>query len=182
MLYARRAVFVVQLVAESGDVLQRAQMQQMVVDKLEERHARYFASGRPSSDPARPSFRRQNLTQSGGPDRIDSIRALINRLRDDGVCAHGMLADLLLLRRRRDEKAVTSVLGSALRNTIVVQTRADGARCVASVREAHIRGQVRCDVLNEIKVTSNKAPGGTGELYSGRRNNGITHFRLMILT
>lgn len=62
-----------------------------------------------------------------------------------------MLADLVLLRRQRDEIAVTAVLGSALHSTVVVQTRNDGARVVAGARAAGIRGQVRCDVLDEMK-------------------------------
>lgn len=99
----------------------------------------------------------------GAEGRIGSLRTLLTKLREKGVHVHGMLADLVVLRRRMDEKAVTAVLGSALRSTIVVQSRADGARCIAGIRDAGIRGQIRCDVLDEIEETSMKASGGRGK-------------------
>lgn len=99
----------------------------------------------------------------GAEGRIGSLRTLLTNLREKGVHVHGMLADLVVLRRRMDEKAVTAVLGSTLRSTIVVQSRADGARCIAGIRDAGIRGQIRCDVLDEIEETSMKASGGRGK-------------------
>lgn len=98
----------------------------------------------------------------------------MEKLREGGVGAHGMVADLILLRRQGDEAAVTAVLGSTLRNTIVVQTRKDGARVVAEVKAAGILGQVRCDVLDEIKskpsarAGSADGVGGGLSLLSGR--------------
>lgn len=80
---------------------------------------------------------------------------------------HGMLADLVLLRRERDGKAVTAVLGSALWTAVVVQTRRDGARVVAGARAAGITGQVRCDVLDEMRgggmaMATGAGPGNLG--------------------
>lgn len=89
------------------------------------------------------------------------MRSLVEKLREGGVGAHGLLADVVLLRRPGDEVAVAAVLGSALRDTVVVQMRADGARVVAEVRKAGIPGRVRCDVLDEI--------GGRGTTVSGGR-------------
>lgn len=103
---------------------------------------------------------------SSGQGRVGALRSLLERLREGGVGSHGLVADLILLRRQCDEAAVTAVLGSTLRNTVVVQTRKDGARVVAEVKAAGIRGQVRCDVLDEIKakpstgVDRGKGPGG----------------------
>lgn len=75
---------------------------------------------------------------------------------------HGLLADLVLLWRQRDETAVAAVLGSALGDTVVVQTRADGARVVAEVRKAGIPGRVRCDVLDETRGGDSMISAGRG--------------------
>ena len=86
------------------------------------------------------------------------------------VDVHGLLVDLVLLRRQGDEAAVSAVLGAALGNTVVVQSRADGARFVAEVRAAGIPGRVRCDVLDEIK--GKPFTGGGGAAAAGRRGGG----------
>lgn len=156
---------------ESSDVNQSARMKQGLVDNLERQHARYLAQRCPPNESgtsrgqgaATGNNSRVSSPHSGGEGRVGSLRTLLSKLRDKGIQVHGMLADLVVLRRRKDEKAVIAVLGSALRNTIVVQTRADGARCIAGIRDAGIRGQIRCDVLDEIGMTSTKASGGRGE-------------------
>lgn len=98
--------------------------------------------------------------RSTGHGRMGGLRILLERFREAGVRAHGMLADLVLLRRQRDETAVVAALGSALRSTIVVQTRRDGGRVVAGVRAAGICGQVRCDILDEMKGQLTPVVGG----------------------
>lgn len=100
---------------------------------------------------------------SSGQGRVGALRSLVERLRGGGVGAHGLVADLVLLRRQCDEAAVTAVLGSTLRNTVVVQTRKDGARVVAEVKAAGILGQVRCDVLDEIKAKPPSTGAGRGK-------------------
>lgn len=84
------------------------------------------------------------------PLRQDALRSLLDTLRSAGHGIHGMLADLLLIRSRRQEAAVVAVVGPLLHNTVVVQTRQDGARVLACARSAGIRGIVRCDVVNEL--------------------------------
>eukprot|EP00903_Cladosiphon_okamuranus_P005634 g5600.t1 len=103
--------------------------------------------------------------QQGG--RVTALRSLVEKLRAGGVGAHGLLADLVLLRRKRDETAVAAVLGSALRDTVVVQTRADGARVVAEVRKAGITRRVRCDVLDETNGVGSMISAGRGGDSSG---------------
>eukprot|EP00752_Nemacystus_decipiens_P016359 g14628.t2 len=113
----------------------------------------------------RPGGPPQPQQQQG--ERVGALRSLVERLREDGVGAHGLLADLVLLRRRCDEAAVAAVLGSALRDTVVVETRADGARVVAEVRQAGIiPGRIRCDVLDEIK---DEGRGATVAVSGSRR-------------
>lgn len=100
---------------------------------------------------------------------MGALRSLVESLREEGgVGAHGLLADLVLLRRQCDEAAVAAVLGSALRDTVVVQTRADGARVVAEVGTAGIPGRIRCDVLDEIK----RGGGGSTVVSAGREGSG----------
>lgn len=100
---------------------------------------------------------------------ISAMRSLVKQLRVEGVCVHGMLADLVLLRREHDRKAVTAVIGSALWTAVVVQARGDGARVVAGARAAGITGKVRCDVLDEMEETIPMATGGSrqGNVGSG---------------
>lgn len=97
---------------------------------------------------------------------------MLGKLREEakGVKVHGMLADLLLLWRQRDDIAASAALGGVLRNTIVVETRKDGARVVAAVKAAGIRGRVRCDVLAEMEMsgktsTNRVISGGGGSEY-----------------
>ena len=102
------------------------------------------------------------MARSNDKSRISALRSLVKSLRDEGVCVHGMLADLVLLRRECDGRAVTAVMGSALWTAVVVQTRRDGARVVAGARAAGITGQVRCDVLDEMKGGAMAMPPGSG--------------------
>lgn len=147
--------------------------QQALVSSLEAQRAR-VGSGYacPRNDSAATTLqgtalgRQQSAASSNrlyGQGWISALQSLLEKLRKGGVSVHGMLADLVLLRRQRDEAAVTAVLGPALRNTIIVQTRSDGARVVAAVRSAGIRGSVRCNVLDEMREQEGKAACGGGE-------------------
>ncbi|CAM9221599.1 unnamed protein product [Ectocarpus sp. 8 AP-2014] len=156
---------------ESAKLRAHCTSQQALIGHLEARRAsRDFAdtdTRNPSAKSLSSSTKRQGgaAGRQSGPDahgRVGALRSLVEKLRKGGVGAHGMLADLLLLRRPRDNAAVAAVLGSALRNTIVVQTRKDGARVVAAVRAAGINGQVRCDVLDEMRNGIASASAGRG--------------------
>lgn len=141
---------------------ERYASQQARVSTLEARCAREgVIAGRHSLLP--------NGARSKPKSHTSALRSLVNTLRNEGVCVHGMLADLVLLRREHDVKAVTAVMGSALWTAVVVQTRRDGARVVARARAAGITGQVRCDVLDEIKAGRMATAAGTepGNLGSG---------------
>lgn len=106
--------------------------------------------------------------RSNNNSRISAMRSLVKNLREEGVCVHGLLADLVLLRRECDRKAVAAVIGPALWTAVVVQARRDGARVVAAARAAGITGKIRCDVLDEMKKTmpmatsAGPANGGSG--------------------
>ena len=135
-------------------------LQQERVSSLEARCAREGATaGRHSRPPG--------ATCSKPKSHTSALRSLVNTLRDEGICVHGMLVDLVLLRREHDGKAVTAVMGSALWTAVVVQTRRDGARVVARARAAGITGQVRCDVLDEMKVGRMPTAAGAGPGNSG---------------
>lgn len=94
---------------------------------------------------------------------LGPVRPVLEKLRGEGVGVHGILADLVLLRHRRDEDAVNAALGSVLRKTIVVQTRMDGARVVAAIKAAGIRGSIRCDILGELTSISATHGNACGE-------------------
>lgn len=159
-----------QMGAESAKLRVHCTVQQALVGSLEARRSSQIFNGAhppqnsnalpprgiargwqsPSSAQGRSSF---------GQGRVGALRSLMEKLREDGVGVHGMVADLIFLRRQCDEAAVTAVLGSTLRNTVVVQAREDGARVVAEVRTAGILGQIRCDVLDEIKAKPSTGSG-----------------------
>lgn len=161
--------------------------QQALVSNLEARRTAQEASANaakrlPKDSASSPSKMMRRTTSSGrqfpapsAQGGVPALRSLIERLRDggcegDGVGVHGMLADLVLLRRQDDEAAVSAVLGSSLRNTVVVQTRKDGARVVAEVRAAGFSGRVRCDVLDEISrglSTTTADAAGNGQQRAG---------------
>ncbi|CAN0062836.1 unnamed protein product [Ectocarpus fasciculatus] len=156
---------------ESAKLRAHCTSQQALIGHLEARRASRDSADADTRNP--PANRSSSSTkrQGGAPGRqsarnahgrVGALRSLVEKLRKGGVGAHGMLADLLLLRRPCDEAAVAAVLGSALRNTVVVQTRKDGARVVAAVRAAGISGQARCDVLDEMKTGNASASAGRG--------------------
>ncbi|CAM9141448.1 unnamed protein product [Scytosiphon promiscuus] len=173
--------------AESAKLREHCTTQQALASSLEARRTAQEATANTAKRMSRGSVPSACVTEGrtcssrgqlpvpspGG--RATALRSLIERLRDgDGVGGqvgvHGMLADLVLLRRQGDEAAVSAVLGSSLRNTVVVQTRRDGARLVAEVRAAGIPGQVRCDVLDEISggaVMTAVAAAGTKQQGAG---------------
>lgn len=126
---------------------------------LQDRQARASATGtRIQHGQASSRGRKTRIT-----GRTDPLRSVLEKAKVKGVCVHGMLVDLVLLRRKEVEIAVLSVLGSVLRNTIVVQSRSDGARVVGIVKAAGIRGRIRCDILDEMKANSMVDRRGSGE-------------------
>lgn len=146
--------------------------QRAVISDLETRYTRATADTKLLIDPIATTSTRPEATKfdgrhrpptscarSTGHGRVGALRVSLERLREAGVRVHGMLADLVLLRRQRDETAVIAALGSALRSTIVVQTRRDGGHVVAGVRAAGIYGQIRCDILDEMKGRLTAAVG-----------------------
>ncbi|CAM9383158.1 unnamed protein product [Ectocarpus sp. 12 AP-2014] len=156
---------------ESAKLRAHCTSQQALIGHLETRRASRDSADTDKRSPPAKSSSSSTKRQGGAagrqsaPDahgRVGALWSLVEKLRKGGVGAHGMLADLLLLRRPCDEAAVAAVLGSALRNTVVVQTRKDGARVVAAVRAAGINGQVRCDVLDEMRFGNASASAGRG--------------------
>lgn len=180
-----------QMDADSAKLREFCASQRALASSLEARRA--AAAEEASAEPTRRLSKNSassasTMTSDSGRQalnalgRATALRSLIERLRDSdsdragaGVGVHGMLADLVLLRRQGDEAAVSAVLGSSLRNTVVVQTRKDGARVVAEVRAAGILGRVRCDVLDEISggtltaagVAAAAAAAGRGQQRAG---------------
>lgn len=153
--------------AESAKLRALCGSQQALVGRLE-------AARRAQTRPRTAGGSQQLPPPPNAAGRAGALRLLVGKLREDGgvVGAHGLLADLVLLRRQCDEAAVAAVLGSALRDTVVVQTRADGARVVAEVRAAGIPGRIRCDVLDEMRrggsaVSAGKGGGGGQGSVSG---------------
>ncbi|CAM9130156.1 unnamed protein product, partial [Ectocarpus sp. 12 AP-2014] len=162
---------IVEMDTESAKLRAHCTSQQALIGHLETRRASRDSADTDKRSPPAKSSSSSTKRQGGAagrqsaPDahgRVGALRSLVEKLRKGGVGAHGMLADLLLLRRPCDEAAVAAVLGSALRNTVVVQTRKDGARVVAAVRAAGINGQVRCDVLDEMRFGNASASAGRG--------------------
>ena len=163
---------------ESAKLRVHCASQQALVGSLDEatrNRARLLSPGTTtglSQPPPPPTNSAAPPPPGGAPQRrqggrVSALRSLVEKLREGGVGAHGLLADLVLLRRRCDETAVMAVFGSALRDTVVVQTRADGARVVAEARKAGIiQGRIRCDVLDEVKG------GGRATGSSGKRGGG----------
>ncbi|CAM9206635.1 unnamed protein product, partial [Hapterophycus canaliculatus] len=184
--------------AESAKLREYCASQQALASSLEARRTVQEASSKATKrlsrdSTSRASTRMNRRTSSGGPfsapnarGRATALRSLIEGLHDSGsvgdrIGVHGMLADLVLLRRQGDEAAVSAVLGPALRNTVVVQTRRDGARVVAEVREAGFPWQVRCDVLDEISAgTLVEAAAATAA--AERRQKGAGSSRLRSLS
>lgn len=138
--------------------------QQFIVRGLAERNA--SVSVNIDTQQPTPGARSQGgHMPSRGSDgtAADPLRSILEQLRARGASVHGMLADLVLVRRQRDETAVSAVLGPKLRNTVVVQRRSDGARVVNAVKAAGIKGQVRCDILEEMRDPAVDS-GGSGEI------------------
>lgn len=160
-----------QMDTESAKLRPYCTSQQALVGHLEARRASRDSADTDTRNPPAKSSSSSSNRQGGAAGRqsapnahrrVGPLRSLVEKLRESGVVAHGMLADLLLLRRPCHEVAVDAVLGSALRNTVVVQTRKDGARVVAAVRAAGISGQIRCDVLDEMKNGNASASAARG--------------------
>ncbi len=173
-----------QVSAESAKLRAHCASKQALIGGLETRRASQIQTQNQNpSDPKRPhgtvsgwQSPPNNVPGRSPPSgRIGALRSLVEKLREgEGPAAgvHGLLADLVLLRRRGDEAAVSAVLGPALGNTVVVRSRADGARFVAEARAAGIPGRVRCDVLDEIKIKGKPSEGGCGGGAAGRRGGG----------
>lgn len=143
---------------ESAEVQANCASQEALANSLSDRlnegftHARVFEGPHGEAQPGASGLTRGVSRHSDrkSQDRVNLLRALVTEFREcRGL--HGMLADIVVLREERDSTAVVAVLGSALHDTIVVQSREDGSRLVARARAEGIRGRIRCDVLDEMK-------------------------------
>lgn len=91
---------------------------------------------------------RHRLSNNGRRNQfLNAVNELKRRDREGGI--HGILSSIACVQRGFD-RALNAVLGQALTNTTVVQTKEDALKVIKHFRDNQI-GVVSCDVVEELK-------------------------------